>query len=261
MRSVGPGSACAHSFGGLCVSARYRYLSDDTGGSTASDADRSGMWRSSWKSGSSAPRMPVFLRGRRGDAVPTLTSTVSPSKTCLTTCTCPVARAAETNCAMSGSPAGMSAGVLSIDTSLRIYGGDFDLFKSTSSGLPLPRPRQYGLVRCPGSAGALAGPVSARGMKNGGWARNHSPLASRREARVGGGGPSDKSPIHVTNPHYPTHAGRDARGPQIRAGPPLHCPMPARAPALPGHRTNPYWRGRGIGRPDEVDLNRSKSPP
>ena len=115
------------------------------------------MWRSSWKSGSSAPRMPVFLRGRRGDAVPTLTSTVSPSKTCLTTCTCPVARAAETNCAMSGSPAGMSAGVLSIDTSLRIYGGDFDLVKSTSSGRPIPRPRQYGLVRCPGSAGALAG--------------------------------------------------------------------------------------------------------
>ena len=51
----------------------------------------------------------------------------------------------------------MSAGVLSIDTSLRIYGGDFDLFKSTSSGRPIPRPRQYGLVRCPGSAGALAG--------------------------------------------------------------------------------------------------------
>ena len=115
------------------------------------------MWRSSWKSGSSAPRMPVFLRGRRGDAVPTLTSTVSPSNTCLTTCTCPVARAAETNCAMSGSPVGMSAGVLPIDTSLRIYGGDFDLVKSTSSGRPIPRPRQYGLVRCPGSAGALAG--------------------------------------------------------------------------------------------------------
>jgi len=146
VRSVGPGSACAHSFGGLCVSARYRYLSDDTGGSTASDPDRSGMWRSSWKSGSSAPRMPVFLRGRRGDTVPTLTSTVSPSKTCLTTCTCPVARAAETNCAMSGSPAGMSAGVLSIATSLRNYGGDFDLFKSTSSGSPIPRPRQYGLA-------------------------------------------------------------------------------------------------------------------
>ena len=95
-------------------------------------------------------------------------------------------------------------------------------------------------------------------MAKSGWARNHSPLASQWELRVGG--PSDKSPIHVTNPHYPTHAGRDARGPQIRAGPPHHCPMPARAPALPGHRTNPYWRGRGIGWPDEVDSNRSKSP-
>ena len=60
----------------------------------------------------------------------------------------------------------MSAGVLSIATSLRIYGGDFDLFKSTSSGRPIPRPRQYGLVRCPGSAGALAG----MGQWSGWWA-------------------------------------------------------------------------------------------
>ena len=60
----------------------------------------------------------------------------------------------------------MSAGVLSIDTSLRIYGGDFDLVKSTSSGRPIPRPRQYGLVRCPGSAGALAG----MGQWSGWWA-------------------------------------------------------------------------------------------
>ena len=76
------------------------------------------------------------------------------------------------------------------------------------------------------------------------WARNHSPLASRREARVGGGVLCRKCPIHVTTPHYPTHAGRDARGPQIDTCPqPHHCPMPARAPALPGTHINACWLG------------------
>ena len=34
---------------------------------------------------------------------------------------------------------------------------------------------------------------------------------------------SHKSPVHVTTLHYPTHAGRDARGPQIGT-----CPSPSR---------------------------------
>ena len=56
-------------------------------------------------------------------------------------------------------------------------------------------------------------------MKNVGWARNHSPLPSQWELRAGGGGPREWKLLHVTTPHCPTLAGRDARGPQIRAGP------------------------------------------
>ena len=67
-------------------------------------------------------------------------------------------------------------------------------------------------------------------MGQSGRARNHSPLASRREARVGGGVLCRKCPIHVTTPHYPTHAGRDARGPQIGT--------------YPSHNTAPCRRGR-----------------
>ena len=75
-----------------------------------------------------------------------------------------------------------------------------------------------------------AGPVSARGMVESGRARNHSPLASQWEARVGGGVLCRKCPIHVTTPHYPAHAGRDARGPQNSA--------------YPSHTTAPCRRGR-----------------
>ena len=57
-------------------------------------------------------------------------------------------------------------------------------------------------------------------MKSGGWARNHSPLPSQSEPRAGGGGLSHKSPAHVPTPHYPTHAGWDARGPQFGTCPP-----------------------------------------
>ena len=78
-------------------------------------------------------------------------------------------------------------------------------------------------------------------MKNGGWARNHSPLASQWEPRVGGGGLSHGSPIHVTTPHYPTHAGRDARGPQNSTCPPTS--------GLTGRGGSSSWERRRPRRP------------
>ena len=52
--------------------------------------------------------------------------------------------------------------------------------------------------------------------------------------------PCRKCSIHVTNPHRPTHAGRDARGPQNGAGPP-NSGLTGRGGASSWESRRPRW--------------------
>jgi len=77
-------------------------------------------------------------------------------------------------------------------------------------------------------------------MKSGGWARNHSLSRRSGSHALGVGILANESSIHATTRHHPTHAGRDARGPQNGAGPP-NSGLTGRGGASSWESRRPRW--------------------
>ena len=91
-------------------------------------------------------------------------------------------------------------------------------------------------------------PSPSRGMKSVGWARITLPSPVAVGGTRGGWGPREWKPHPCHNTPLPHPCGQGYRQPTNRhLPPPHHCPMPARAPALPGTPTNACWRMRSHG--------------